>query len=66
MIKQFQVDVPLRSLFESPTIAAMAVVITEHQGRKLENVEIENILKELDSMSDEEAREMVAKEASKG
>ena len=66
VVKQFQVDVPLRSLFESPTIAAMAVVITEHQGRKLENVEIENILKELDSMSEEEAREMVAKGAGRG
>ena len=32
VIKQFQVDVPLRSLFESPTIAAIAVVITNTKG----------------------------------
>jgi Phosphopantetheine attachment site len=34
VIKHFQVDLPLKSLFESPTVAEMARVITDHQAKK--------------------------------
>ena len=56
VIKQFQVEVPLQLLFQSPTVAEMAAVIMEHQARKLSEKDLERILTELESMSDEEAQ----------
>ena len=60
VIKHFQVDLPLKSLFESPTVAEMAGVITEHQAKKLGKEELDRILTELESLSDEESQRLVA------
>jgi acyl carrier protein len=62
VIKQFQLELPLQSLFQSPTIAEMAAIITEHQGKLLGEEELERLLSELELMSEEEARQLVAKE----
>ena len=35
VIKTFQVEIPLTSLFEAPTVTEMAAVIVERQARKL-------------------------------
>lgn len=52
--KDFQIEVPLKSLFESPTIAQMASVITRYQGEALDALRLATILDELESLSDEE------------
>jgi uncharacterized coiled-coil protein SlyX len=62
VIKKFQLELPLKSLFQSPTIAEMAAVITEHQGKALAEEELKRVLAELELMSDEEAQRLVAKE----
>jgi acyl carrier protein len=56
VLKQFQLDIPLQPLFQSPTVADMAAAITEHQAKKLGEKDLERILTELESMSDEEAQ----------
>jgi acyl carrier protein len=56
VIKQFQLVLPLLSLFQSPTVAEMATVVTEHQGNPLGKEELERLLSELESMSDDEAQ----------
>jgi amino acid adenylation domain-containing protein len=60
VLKTFQLEVPLQSLFQSPTVAKMALVITEHEGKKLDGNELNRILTELESLSDEEAQRLVA------
>jgi acyl carrier protein len=60
VVKQFQVDLPLKSLFDSPTVAEMAVVITAHQGTNLRERELQRILTELESLSEEEAQKLLA------
>ncbi len=60
VIKRFQLEIPLQSLFQSPTIAEMAVVITEHQGKLLDESRLSSILDELSSMSDAEAQRLVS------
>ena len=56
VIKQFQLEIPLPLLFHSPTIADMAAVITEHQGKGLEESKLSAILDELESLSDDDAQ----------
>jgi acyl-coenzyme A synthetase/AMP-(fatty) acid ligase/acyl carrier protein len=60
LIKNFQLEIPLRSLFESPTAAQMAAVIAEHQAKKIAEPELGRILAELESISEEKARQLLA------
>ena len=55
VINTFQVELPLRSLFDAPTIAEMAVVIVQNQAKLAEPAHVERMLAELESLSDEEA-----------
>ena len=65
VIKHFQVDLPLQSLFQSPTVAEMATVIAEHQGKKLDQKELGDILVKLESLTEEEAERVLSKSVSK-
>ena len=60
-IKKFQLELPLKSLFQSPTIAEMATVITEHQGKALADEELKRVLAELELMSEKKAQRLVAR-----
>jgi amino acid adenylation domain-containing protein len=60
IIKQFQLDIPLRFLFQSPTVAEMAAVITEHQAKNPAEQEVESVLVELESLSDDEAERLLS------
>ncbi len=62
VIQQFQLEIPLQSLFESPTIADMASVITAHQGNTLDEQGLATLLNELESLSDEEAQRLVGEQ----
>ena len=56
MIKHFQLDAPLQSLFQSPTVAKMAAVITQNQAKRASNAELTQMLREVEAMTDEEAQ----------
>jgi len=60
VIKTFRLEIPLRSLFESPTVEQMATVITESQAKILGEQGLQRILSELDSLSDEDAKKLLA------
>ena len=60
----FQIDFPLRRLFECPTIAEMAAVITGDQGKILDESQLATILDELASLSDAEAQRLVSESSS--
>ena len=60
VFEQYQLKIPLLLLFQSPTVAEMAVVIIEHQGKWLDESQLSAILDELASLSDEEARRLVS------
>ena len=52
----FQVDFPLRILFESPTIAEIAEEIDQRLARRMEPSEMKELLDKLEDISDEEAQ----------
>jgi amino acid adenylation domain-containing protein len=59
IIAKFKVELPINFLLNSPTVAEMAVVISNHQGKKLGENELERVLTELESLSDEETIDLV-------
>jgi acyl-coenzyme A synthetase/AMP-(fatty) acid ligase/acyl carrier protein len=65
VLKHFQLEIPVQSLFSCPTVAEMARIITQHQGRQLGDGELENILSKIESLSDDEARRLAGEEPSK-
>ena len=60
VFEQYQLAIPLQSLFQSPSVAEMAAVIAEHQGKSLEASQLTAILDELESLSDVEAQRLVS------
>lgn len=57
----FNVDLPMTKLFEKPTISGLAAVIEQHQLYEDEMIN-EELLKQIENMSDEEVQELLAKE----
>lgn len=61
----FEVEIPLRGLFENPTVAELAVPI-QALAKKATSEEIAGLLLDLESLSDEEADRLLAQENLKG
>ena len=60
VIKQFELKIPLQSLFQSPTVADMAAEISAHRGKRLDQSQLAAILDELESLSEAEAEQLVS------
>jgi hypothetical protein len=62
VIKTLQVEIPLTSLFEAPTVAEMAVIITENQAKRVSEAELAQMLREVEAMTEGEAQKQLARE----
>ena len=60
IIAAFKLQLPIRALFDSPTIAAMADVISSKAGRKADEKDLQRLLSEIESLSDEKAEELLS------
>jgi amino acid adenylation domain-containing protein len=57
---KFAVNVPLQSLFDTPNVAGLALAVTQTQAQMLDLTETQNLLAELEALSEEEAQSLVA------
>lgn len=57
--RDFSVELPLRRLFESPTAAEMAVIITERQAKQPNGAALAEVLREVEATTEEEASEII-------
>ena len=62
MIGDFRVELPLRALFEAPTVADMALAITQSQAKEAKPEDIERMLAELEALSAGEEKQLLAEE----
>ena len=58
--QEFSVSLPLLRLFESPTVAAMALLITQTQAQQMMPDEMARLLAEVEAMTDDELRQRAA------
>ena len=57
--ESFQVEVPLRSIFETPTIADLSVTLIQNRAASIESQELEGLMARLEQLSEEEAQNML-------
>jgi len=59
----FQVEFPLRALFEKPNIEELAKLVTEMQAEKAGAEELARIMDDIESLSDDEVKKLAAKDS---
>jgi acyl carrier protein len=55
----FEIDLPLRSAFDNPTVAALATFITERQLAEAESDALEKILAEVEQLSERDTKQQL-------
>jgi hypothetical protein len=63
VLKTFRVDLSVRLLLQAPTIADMAVLITESQTRTTGEEDLGRVLAEVEKLSDAEAESQLANDS---
>jgi amino acid adenylation domain-containing protein len=60
VIQSFQLELPLKTLFDSPTVAEMAAVIIQNQANQATDQDLERLLSEVEAMPEAEAGRKLA------
>jgi acyl carrier protein len=63
VMQTYQVNLPLRSLLEAPTVADMAMVVTQSLAKQTGQDDVERVLAEMEALTKEQALRLLADEA---
>jgi amino acid adenylation domain-containing protein len=61
VIQTFQLELPVKALFDAPTVSAMAAIITQSQTKYASDEDLAQMLREVEVMTEEEAQRQLAK-----
>jgi acyl carrier protein len=62
VIHSFQLGLPVKALFDAPTVAEMAAIITQTQTKQASHTEMAQMLREVEIMTEEEAQKQLTKQ----
>jgi acyl carrier protein len=65
VIQTFQLELPVKALFDAPTVAEMAAVIKQNQAKRASDAELAHRLREVEAMTEEEAQKQLAGESAR-
>lgn len=60
VIQSFQLQLPVKALFEAPTVAQMALVISQSLKKNANETELARMLDEVEAMSDRDAEKQLS------
>ena len=54
-IQTFRLELPVNALFDAPTVARMAIIVEQNRAKRANDAELEQMLREVETMTEEEA-----------
>jgi hypothetical protein len=56
VLQKFKLDLPIKALFDAPTVARMADVVRQNQAHRVDAAALEQMLRLVETMTDEDAQ----------
>ncbi|MGZ8478892.1 MAG: non-ribosomal peptide synthetase [Candidatus Binatia bacterium] len=60
VIQTFALELPIKALFDAPTVAEMAAIIVQNQAKRASDEDLAQMLREVEAMTEDEARKQIA------
>jgi hypothetical protein len=58
-IQTFGLELPVNALFDAPTVARMAIIVEQNRAKPANDAELEQMLREVETMTKEEVQRSV-------
>jgi len=65
VIQTYQLEIPIKTLFDAPTVAEMASLIRQNQANPASEAELEHMLREVERMTEEEVQKQLVRESAR-